>query len=98
MNRFPAVRSVFLVGLAWQICGEVAQGQVYDLRTNWSDLANPNGVWTYREGSNALPHVASWQSSLGGWTSPQPGWARSENGNDRIPFWYRSNGTENFSP
>lgn len=70
---------------------------VSDLRLDWSDTNNPNGLWTYREGNNALPAVASWQSSLGGWSSPQPGWARSENGNNRLPFWFRSNGTETFT-
>jgi hypothetical protein len=73
-----------------------AIGAVYDLKADWSDAANPNSVWTYREGNNALPHVASWQSSLGGYTSPQPGWARSENGSDRVPFWHKSLGFENF--
>ena len=68
-----------------------ASAAVYDLKTDWSDAANANGVWTYREGNNALPHVASWQSSLGGYTSPQPGWAASENGNPRIPFWSNPN-------
>jgi len=74
-----------------------ASAAVYDLKTDWSDAANANGVWTYREGNNALPHVASWQSSLGGYTSPQPGWAASENGNPRIPFWHKSIGAENFA-
>ena len=68
-----------------------------DLKSDWSNASNPNGPWTYREGANALPAVASWQSSLGGWTVAQPGWARSENGNNRIPFWFRSNGSETFT-
>jgi hypothetical protein len=69
----------------------------FDLKTDWSDAVNPNGRWSYLEGANALPFVASWQSTLGGWSAPQPGWARSENGNNRLPFWFRSNGTETFS-
>ncbi|HQR07416.1 MAG TPA: hypothetical protein PLN21_11370 [Gemmatales bacterium] len=70
---------------------------VADLKTDWSNLNNPNGPWTYREGTNALPAVTSWQSSLGGWTTAQPGWARSENGNNRLPFWFQSNGSETFT-
>ena len=73
-----------------------AQATNYNLNSDWSDAANPNGVWTYREGSNALPHISSWQSSLGGWASAQPGWANSENGTNRLPFLYKSNGTETF--
>lgn len=72
--------------------------QVFDLRFDWSNANNPNGAWAYLEGNNPLPFVASWQRNLGGWTTAQPGWARSEDGNNRLPFWYRSNGTENFGP
>jgi hypothetical protein len=92
-NRFVTT----FVGLALVFFVCRANGAVYDLKTQWSDAANPNGVWTYREGPNALPHVASWQSTLGGYTSAQPGWARSENGSDRIPFWHKSLGFENFA-
>ncbi len=69
---------------------------IWDLRAGWSDAANPNGVWRYNQGNNALPHVNAWQQTLGGWTAAQPGWAMSQDGNNRLPFWYRSNGAENF--
>ena len=72
-------------------------GTVHDAAADWSDAANPNGPWSYREGTDRLPHVASWQSSLGGYTSAQPGWASSENGNNRIPFFHKSLGFENFA-
>ena len=77
--------------------GSTAQAVDYSVKSDWSDAANPNGAWMYREGGNALPHVASWQSSLGGWTSPQPAWAESENANNRLPVWFKSNGSENFT-
>jgi hypothetical protein len=78
------------------VASMAAQAANYSIKSDWSDSANPNGVWTYREGNNALPHVASWQSSLGGWNSPQPAWAESENANNRLPVWFKSNGSENF--
>lgn len=74
----------------------VASAQLYDLRADWSETSNPNGVWSYRHGDTPLPHVDAWQRNLGGWTSFQPGWARSEDTNTRLPFWFRSNGTETF--
>lgn len=74
--------------------GRVLPTVQYDLATDWSDANNPNGTWIYREGANALPHVAAWEMGTGSYSSPQPGWARSENGTDRIPFWYRSLGAE----
>ncbi|MFQ5752978.1 MAG: MFS transporter, partial [bacterium] len=40
-------------------------GIIYDLTADWSDASNPNGVWTYREGGNALPSVADWKNDHG---------------------------------
>lgn len=78
--------------------GNTARSQVTsDLNAQWSNASNPNGVWTYREGNNALPSVAAWQSTIGGWATAQPGWAESANGTDRLPFWFRSNGSETFA-
>lgn len=74
-----------------------ASAQVFNLNADWSETANPNGAWSLLEGANLLPHVASWQSSLGGWSQPQPGWAESENGNNRLPFFFKSNGSETFA-
>jgi len=67
------------------------------LNADWSDTENPTGLWSYRAGGAALPSVESWQRDLGGWTRPQPGWAESESENNRLPFWYRSNGYETFA-
>ncbi len=73
-----------------------ASAQTYDLATDWSNAANPNGAWSYREGGNLLPAVANWQ--LAPWTTAQPGWARSGNTNIALPFLFKSNGTENLGP
>lgn len=73
-----------------------AYGAVYDLNSDWSDSANPNGVWSYRQGTSLLPHVDDWQHTFGGWNTPQPGWSESEDGNNRLPFIFKSNGSENF--
>ncbi len=73
----------------------VACGQQYDVTADWSDKANPNGVWSYRAGGADLPHVDDWQSS--GFSSDQPGWATGEEtGEAFIPFWFRSIGAELF--
>jgi len=65
---------------------------VWDVAEDWSDASNPTGPWTYAEGTNALPHVDWWERDLGSFSSAQPGWADSEDGTDRIPFWFKSNG------
>ena len=35
-----------------------AATQIYDLKADWSDTQNPNGAWSYREGTNLLHSVA----------------------------------------
>lgn len=62
---------------------------VYDLKTDWSDLANPNGPWSHREGNNVLPHVADWQGLSGDFTGVQPAWARFETGSSNLPPWMK---------
>jgi hypothetical protein len=62
---------------------------VFDLKTDWSDLANPNGPWSYREGNNVLPHVADWQGLSGDFTGVQPAWARAQTGNTNLPPWMK---------
>ncbi len=65
---------------------------VWDLSADWSDATNPNGVWSYNEGSNPLPHVDNWNGDL--FATQQPAWARSEGGTTDIPAWFRANGTQ----
>jgi len=87
-NRLASIAlSACLCALAW-IPPAIA-ATVYDLKTDWSDAANPNGPWTYRQGSNALPHVADWQGLSGDFTGVQPAWARSETGTTNLPAWLR---------
>ena len=70
---------------------------VFDLNADWSDLINPNGVWTYREGTNALPSLAN--ISNGSWALSQPAWSRGVESpitNVNLPAWIKSNGSETF--
>lgn len=76
------------------LMGSTCVADEFDLRTGWSETSNPSGPWTIREGTNPLPHVADWR--LAPWSTPQPGWARSENTNTALPFFFKSNGTELF--
>jgi len=71
-------------------------GAESSLQGDFSTSNNPNGVWSYRHGAILLPGVTAWQAALGGWAQPQPGWARSADGADRLPFIFQSNGSETF--
>jgi hypothetical protein len=75
----------FVVGTALS-----TQGATYDLNADWSDSSNPNGVWTYREGTNALPHVTAWQGLSGDFVTAQPAWARNATGSSNLPPWFKS--------
>ena len=77
--------------------GAFAHGQVFDLQADWSEAVNPNGPWSYAEGNNPLGQAIGWQNGCGGgWSIPQNGWADDECNNTRLPFFYKSNGSENF--
>ena len=59
---------------------------VYDLTAQWSDVSNPNGVWSYNSGGGPLPSTFR---ATDPWTTPQKSWGD-------LPGWFRSNGTEQF--
>ena len=60
-----------------------------DLEADWSDASNPNGVWTYREGTDALPSVPDW-TPLSIAPSVQPAWAPSVTSGNYLPAWLKS--------
>ena len=72
--------ATLILFLASPICNAE---DVFDLSTDWSDSINPNGEWTYREGSNALPLVADW-------ITEQSAWAPSADAGNFLPGWFRS--------
>ncbi len=75
-----------------------SSAQVYDLKADWSEASNPNGAWAYCESASPLPKVVGWQNvCLGGWAVPQNGWAEDACNTSRLPFWYKSNGSETFA-
>jgi Bacterial Ig domain len=76
------------VAAAISLLTTAAMGQTWNLRTDWSNTQNPNGVWSYRAGDLVLPAQLNHESSFC-WLSPQFAWARSANDNDRAPALYR---------
>jgi len=70
---------------------------IYDLNADWSDANNPNGVWSYRQGTTALPHVNAWQGLSGDFATAQPAWARFETGTSNLPIWLKSSAAVNIT-
>jgi hypothetical protein len=66
----------------------IARATTYNLAADWSDIDNPNGVWTYREGTNPLPLIPNWTPL----PSPviQPAWAPSADSGNFLPAWFKS--------
>ncbi len=85
----------FFAGLCASVLGaSMCSASIHSLQSDWSDVSNPNGPWSLREGNNPLPHVSDWH--LSPWGTPQPGWARSGNAGIGLPVFLKSNGTEAF--
>jgi hypothetical protein len=95
-RRMPLLLVAALVGAIAHSAGEAQTCGVDNVVADWSNVSNPNGVWSYNAGDEPLPFVEEWRRNLGSFGYPQPGWAQSEDTNTRIPFFYQSNGTETF--
>ena len=89
MKRLQVLVASVMVALICPSLPTVSAAVINDLKTDWSDLANPNGAWSYREGNNLLPHAADWQGLSGDFTGVQPAWARAETGNTNLPSWMK---------
>ncbi len=64
----------------------------YDLKTDWSEPANPNGPWSYRVGSVLLPYVANWTAGVS-FPVPQPAYLPANTVGSFLPSWFRLAGT-----
>jgi Ca2+-binding RTX toxin-like protein len=60
----------------------------YDVGQQWSDSANPNGTWSMRMGTTALPKQAAWLSSS--FNGVQPAWAVSSSD---VPAFFKAKAT-----
>jgi hypothetical protein len=81
------VAAVLMFASAW--LPGIGYAATYDLKTDWSDSSNPNGVWTYREGENALPLQTDWYGTNDG-SFMQPAWALAQYpATDHAPVWLK---------
>jgi hypothetical protein len=58
-----------LITVLFGSIGSVQAQITYDLRNDWSDTANPNGVWSYRQGTTPLTS-GTWAFDF----TSQPAW------------------------
>ena len=70
----------------------VAQATVYDVRTDWNG-ANPDGVWSFRQGTSAVTNVVNNWQGLG-----VNAFAPSANGGNFLPAYFQANATGANTP
>src|SRR5262245_49510902 len=72
------IRFLFLTNAMAALCVAHRSEAVVtnDLRADWSDAQNPNGVWSYNERTNALPHTSCAFQNCSELTNCQPAWGR----------------------
>ena len=61
----------------------------WDLNNDWSDASTQALPWSYRQGTQLLPHWAAWQQLSGDFPSAQPAWVTAEIGNTFLPAWFK---------
>lgn len=67
----------------------IAGAITYDLKTDWSDSANPNGVWAFYQGNTLLPLQTDYFSDGGNWE----GYAKQPYPNmGHVPVWLQVDG------
>ena len=69
-----------------------ARAAVWDLAADWSDVNNPNGVWTLIDetGSPFATNVADWDPTAGIFGSAQPAWADAPFPNaGHVPMFFK---------
>jgi hypothetical protein len=79
------------------LCSTLPAATIYDLKTDWSDTNNPNGVWAYRQGSNTLPHNDVSVCCGGPSAGITGAWAPSPFAGDFLPLWAKATGNNSAS-
>jgi len=61
----------------------------YDLVSDWSNSENPNGPWSYREGTTILPFDPSWTAGVS-FPVVQPAYQPSNVAGNFLPAWFKA--------
>ncbi|PYT63153.1 MAG: hypothetical protein DMG35_05105, partial [Acidobacteria bacterium] len=83
LSGVTAIAGGFFHSLALQ---GAAPSAVFSLSGNWSDTTNPNGPWSYNQGSTPLPLVSNWTGAGSVFVGcNQSAWAPSNSGGNFLP-------------
>ena len=85
-------KKLILTGLMSCAAIDASGATVYDLASDWSTTANPNGPWSLNQGSTPLPLTPNF--NFGGSVDIDvPAWAPSNSGGDFLPAFFQANTT-----
>lgn len=93
MKRCKVLLSIIVTSVIWAVFISSSQvsATIYSLRDDWSITTNPNGVWSYNQGSNLLPLAHNWAYS------GHDVWANASSGKGHIPaIWQAWLATGNY--
>jgi hypothetical protein len=88
---WPVVSSGHLFLMLFAAFSGTVNAAVYDLSSDWSNSSNPNGPWSYNQGSTPLPLVPNFNFGNTGWASScnQPAWVPSNATGDYLPAFLK---------
>src|SRR3954454_12580688 len=94
ITTFELTIAPLLFGAIFSLGASLASGATTnDLKEDWSDTSNPNGVWSYNQGPSPLPHVNCGFLSCGvPFTCCVPAWSRANacsSNPGMIPAWWK---------
>lgn len=96
LRRSRSIARLTPILLAALVAGPASALTIYDLSADWSDVNNPNGVWSYNS-SPATPianHLADWDPGSSFFGAAQPAWAAAAfPAAGHVPVWLKSVGS-----
>lgn len=85
LPKLVPVALVWVILISW-----TASASSFSLSGDWSSTTNPNGPWSYNQGTTPLPLVPGWGSIAAGGCN-QPAWAPSANVGNFLPGFMQPN-------
>jgi hypothetical protein len=88
--RLPKLAAVALIWLV--SISRPASAKTFSLSGDWSNTTNPNGPWSYNQGTTPLPLVTDWTAAGTAFVGcNQSAWAPSNNAGDFLPALMKAN-------
>ena len=89
LPKLAAAALLWVVSIGWTAS---ASTLTFSLSGDWSNTTNPNGPWSYNQGSTSLPLVSDWTGAGSVFAGcNQPAWAPSNISGNFLPALMKAN-------